>query len=200
MNNNFIGRADGPTAVFLAGSFEGGDFPWFAVFGLVTVFLFFLPDIIFRLRQKERNLCESRLMNSAEQLGFLFSLFILLCWMGYGRWGFYSVEAFLCYIFGNTLLILLNWVLWFIYYFMGKPRVKAKIDGPTAVFVVGKRQVRSIRTLRIAMATVPAALFLLDGLTLHHWLLVGSAMIYGVGHIYVTCENINKNTYKNVQN
>lgn len=198
MNNSVIGSADGPTAVFLAVSFGEGDFPWLAVFGLAATLLLFLPNIIFRLRRKEKNLCESGLMNSAEKLGLLFSLFIILCWVGYGSWGFHSVKAFLCYIFGNILLILLNWVLWLIYYFMGRPRVKT--DGPTAVFAAGKRQVRGIEALRIAMAAVPAALFLVDGLTLHHWLLAGSAVIYGVGHIYVTRENINKNTYKNIQN
>lgn len=201
MNNGIFSGADGPTAVFLAVNFGEGDFPWLAVFGLVTVLAFFLPNMIFRLRHKEMNLCESRLMNSAEQLGFLFSLFILLCWVGYGSWGFYSVEAFLCYLSGNVVLILLNWVLWIIYYFISRPPVTAKADGPTAVFVAGNRQVvRGIKTLRIAMAAVPAVLFLLDGLTLHHWLLAGSAAVYGVGHIYVTCENINRRTTKNVQN
>lgn len=200
MNNRIFGSADGPTAVFLTVSFGEGDFPWFAVFGLVSMLFLFLPNIIARIRRKEMNLCESRLMNSAEQLGLLFSLFIILCWVGYGRWGFRSLEAFLCYISGNMLLIALNWVLWLVYYFMAGPRIAVKADGPTAVFVAGKKQVRGIMTLKTIMAAVPAVLFLLDGLTLHHWLLVGSALVYGVGHIYVTRENINMRTGKNTQN
>ena len=199
MNIVAIGGSDGPTAVFLAFSSGEGDFPWFTVFGLIAMLLLFLPNMISWFRHREMNLCESRLMNSAEQLGFLFSLFILLFWTGYGSWGFHSVEAFLCYLCGNIVLIFLNWVMWIVYYFTSRPSASAKTDGPTAVFVAGNRQViHGIKALRIAMAAVPAILFFMDGLTLHNWLLAGSAVVYGVGHIYVTSENINTRTAKNI--
>ena len=39
------------------------------------------------------------------------------------------------------------------------------------------------------LAVLPACLFLLSGLTLRHWLLVGFAALFAVGHIYVTKKN-----------
>lgn len=198
MNYHVMGGPDGPTAVFLAGRW-GGDYPWFAIFGLITLLLLFLPNIVSRIRrkQKEINLCENRLMNLAQEIGGLLCLFIMLCWVGYGGFGFYSVGAFLCYIYGSALLVLIDWVLWIIYYFVKRPKISVETDGPTAVFIAGNRQIlRGIKALRAVIAAVPALLFLLHGLTLHHWLLAGCAAVYGIGNIYVTYENINMRVTK----
>lgn len=198
-----MGGADGPTAVFFVTRPGGGDFPWFTIFGLITVFLLYIPEIVRHFRHKEMNLCESRLMNFADRIGILVSLLMTIWWVGYGDVGFSSVGALLCYVYGNLLLILVNCILWLIHHFVSsgfRLTSVSKPDGPTAVFVAGKKQVRAVKALRIATAAVPSLVFLLDGLTLRIWILVGSALVYGVGHICVTIENLNINTGKNVKN
>lgn len=42
----------------------------------------------------------------------------------------------------------------------------------------------------MALAIIPTCIFLLCGITLQHVLLVISAVIFGVGHIYVTYRNV----------
>ena len=43
---------------------------------------------------------------------------------------------------------------------------------------------------RLALAVIPAVLFLLSGIALRHILLIILAVIFGTGHIYVTKANI----------
>ena len=42
---------------------------------------------------------------------------------------------------------------------------------------------------RMALAIIPTLLFLLSGCTLGHILLIITAIIFGIGHIYVTYTN-----------
>ena len=43
--------------------------------------------------------------------------------------------------------------------------------------------------LALVLAILPACIFLLSGILLRHWLLVGFAVLFAVGHIYVTYHN-----------
>ena len=42
-----------------------------------------------------------------------------------------------------------------------------------------------------ALAVLPSCIFLLSGILLRHWLLVGFAVLFAIGHIYVTLKNAN---------
>ena len=41
----------------------------------------------------------------------------------------------------------------------------------------------------MALAIIPICMFLLSGITLRHMLLVVSAVVFGIGHIYITYQN-----------
>jgi hypothetical protein len=47
------------------------------------------------------------------------------------------------------------------------------------------------RTVRLAivLAVLPSCIFLLSGILLQHWLLVAFAILFAIGHIYVTYKN-----------
>ena len=64
----------------------------------------------------------------------------------------------------------------------------------TAVFIVGSENVKKIVNLKYTLAILPTALFLLDGITLWHIPLMLCALVFAIGHIGVTHENI-KNSY-----
>ena len=145
------------------------EFGWINLFGGIIVLLMLIPNIVYALKnQGEKNLCENRVMNAAEQVGrygcILLMWFPLLVW----KFGFRSVTEMLLYFGGNGVLLLGYWLIYARY-----------LKNRTA-------------KLALALAVIPAGIFLLSGLLLRHWLLVGFACLFALGHIYVTVENSKK--------
>ena len=142
------------------------EFGWISVFGAVIVILMLIPNIVYALRNPgEKNNCTSKIMNAIEQIGRYAC--IVLMWLPLLVWkfGFPSVFEMLLYLFGNGLLLVLYWAVY-------------------AAFLKRKTGKRAL-----ALALIPACIFLMSGLLLRHWLLVVSAVLFGVGHIYVTRKN-----------
>ena len=145
------------------------EFGWINVFGAGFVVLLLIPNIVYALRNRdERNLCANRFMNILEQVGryacIVLMWFPLLVW----KFGFKSVPEMLLYFVGNGALLLIYWL----------------------VFARYLKERTARRAL--ALAVLPACVFLLSGLLLRHWLLVGFAVLFAVGHIYVTAVNARK--------
>ena len=145
------------------------EFGWINVFGAGFVVLLLIPNIVYALRNRdERNLCTNRSMNMLEQVGryacIVLMWFPLLVW----KFGFKSVPEMLLYFAGNGALLLIYWLVFARY--------------------LKKRTARRA----LALAVLPACIFLLSGLLLRHWLLVGFAVLFAVGHIYVTAVNMRK--------
>ena len=142
------------------------EFGWINVFGAVTVALMMIPNIVYAIKNKgEQNLCTNRFMNVTEQIGRYAC--IVLMWLPLLVWkfGFGSEYALLLYLAGNGALLIAYWILFAVYF-------KHKTPG-----------------LALALAVIPACIFFLSGVLLRHWLLVGFAVLFAVGHIYVTKEN-----------
>ena len=79
--------------------------------------------------------------------------------------GFASVGAFLVYGFGNALLMVAYWTVWMLYFH------------------------KQSYWKQIALAVLPTCLFLLNGITMGHSLLILFGLVFGIGHIYVTSRN-----------
>ena len=160
---SIIGRSDGPTAVFIAGKL-GMD--WLNVFGLILVILLLIPNIVYAIKVKDqKNLCTNKFMNILEQIGRYACMFLMVFNIGIAEFGFGSVVAFLIYGIGNVLLMLSYWIVWTMYFH--KPSF-------------GKQ---------ITLAILPTCLFLLNGVTMRHYLLILFGLVFGVGHVYVTYNN-----------
>ena len=143
------------------------EFGWINIFGAGIVVLMLIPNIVYAVRHKgEKNLCTNPVMNLTEQIGRYAC--IVLMWLPLFVWkfGFASVEAMILYLAGNGVLLAAYWI----------------------VFALYKKEKTVKRAL--ASAILPACIFLLSGLLLRHWLLAGFAVLFGVGHIYVTLKNI----------
>ena len=141
-------------------------FGWINVFGAVIVILMLIPNTVYAIKFRgEKNLCANRFMNAVEQVGRCAC--IVLMWLPLLLWefAFASVFEMLLYMAGNALLLTAYFILFAIY-------MKRKTKG-----------------LALALAIIPACIFLLSGILLRHWLLVGFAAVFAVGHIYVTYEN-----------
>ena len=145
------------------------EFGWINLFGGIIVILLLIPNIVYALKNRgEKNLCTDRTMNLLEQIGRYGC--IVLMWLPLLVWkfGFRSVPEMLLYFAGNGALLLLYWL----------------------VFARYLKERTAKRAL--VLAILPACVFLLSGLLLRHWLLVGFAVLFAVGHIYVTAVNARK--------
>ena len=154
---------DGPTSVFIAGTLEPS---WLNLFGLVIVVMMLVPNVIYGIKYKDReNLCKNQWMNILEQIGRFASIFLMIFHVGVAELGFGSVLAFLVYLFGNIVLLLAYFVIWILFF---KKNTLWK---------------------GMALAIIPTFLFLLSGCTMRHLFLVGSGILFGIGHIYVSYVN-----------
>ena len=141
-------------------------FGWINLFGAVIVITMLIPNIIYAI--KNRNFvdkCTNKVMNLIEQIGRYGC--IILMWLPLFVWKFRfsSANMLLIYLLGNGLL-LLSYILFWILYFKRESTNRA-----------------------MALAVIPSCIFLLSGLLLHHWVLVTFAVLFGLGHIYVTVVN-----------
>ena len=141
-------------------------FGWINVFGAVVVILMLIPNIVYAIKNRdEKNLCTNRLMNLIEQVGRYAC--IVLMWLPLLVWkfGFQSVFEMLLYLFGNGVLLLVYWIVFF-RHMRKKSAAKA-----------------------LTLAVLPSCIFLMSGILLRHWLLTGFAVLFAIGHIYVTLKN-----------
>lgn len=142
------------------------EFGPISIAGLIVVLLMLVPNLICVIRFPNlKNQCSTRAMNLLEQIGRYASMVLMFLPLGVWKFGFPSVEEMLIYVFGNAALLLAYWVIW-IFYFRNPMRKWA-----------------------IALAVIPVGIFFLSGVTLRHWLLVVAAILFGIGHIYVTDRN-----------
>lgn len=138
-------------------------FGWINVFGACVVVIMLLPNTVYAIKHKDmENQCTNMFMNALEQIGRYGCIFLM--WMPVFTWkfGFASVGLMLTYVIGNILLLAAYEILWI-------PYSKKPSKG-----------------MGVALAVIPSCIFLLSGLTLMHWPLVGCAVLFAVGHIYVT--------------
>lgn len=162
-NISIIGGADGPTSVFVAGKL---GMNWLSTFGLVLVILLLIPNIIYAVRVKnQKNKCTNKFMNILEQIGRYGCMFLMIFNIGIVESGFPSINAFIIYLVGNTVLMLSYWIIWMLYF--------------------NKQTYRE----QMALAVIPTGIFLLSGITMLHYFLIIFAVIFGIGHIYVASRN-----------
>lgn len=156
-----IGGADGPTSIFLAGKI-GMD--RINIIGILIVVLILIPNIIYAFKFRGiENKCKNKIMNVMEQVGrYACMLFMII---NVGEFGFSGIGTFLVYFLGNAVLLLSYWIFWILYF------IKQSF---------GKS---------MALAIIPTVIFLLSAVTLQHVVLLIAAVLFGVGHIYVTCQN-----------
>jgi hypothetical protein len=142
------------------------EFGWINVFGAGIVVLLLIPNTVYAIKNKAaKNLCANQYMNAMEQIRRYGC--IALMWLPLSVWkfGFFSVFEMLLYLAGNGALLAVYW------------------------FVFARYLKKKSANRALILAVLPACIFLLSGLLLRHWLLVGFALLFAIGHIYVTRKN-----------
>ena len=142
------------------------EFGWINIFGAVIVIVMLIPNIVYAIKNKgEKNYCTNLFMNIIEQIGRYAC--IALMWLPLLVWkfGFASVLEMILYLTCNGIFLAVYWITFAIY--MNRKSLQ----------------------LALVLAIVPACIFIFSGILLRHWLLAGFAILFAVGHIYVTYKN-----------
>ena len=136
------------------------------LFGFIIVVIMLIPNIIYGIKFKGlENKCTNKAMNVIEQAGRYGSMALMVLPLFVWEFGFSSVFMMFVYVLGNGILLFTYLLVW-VFYFKKQTMGRAMI-----------------------LAIAPTCIFFLSGVTLYHWALVVAAIIFGVGHIYVTYQN-----------
>ncbi|MCR5484989.1 MAG: hypothetical protein K6F09_05290 [Clostridiales bacterium] len=141
-------------------------FGFINLLGEIIVILLLIPNIIYALKKKktENNAEQSvpKLLSVLEQIGRYACMALMILPVLVWEFGFKSKGGFLAYLILNVCLIIAYYIVWALY--MKKPSLKSGMT----------------------LAVIPTCIFLFSGLLLHHWLLVGLAVFFGVSHCKLT--------------
>ncbi len=139
---------------------------WINIFGAIIVLMLLIPNIVWTAKG---SLPENRYRNKTiaviEQIGRYGAMFLMVFNIGLAEFGFYSKNAFLVYLAGNAVLILVYWIVWILY-------MKHAQAG-----------------YALTLAIVPSLIFLLSGILQLHLLLTAFASIFAFAHIRITWGN-----------
>lgn len=150
-----IGHGDGPTSIFLAGKLGG-----ISLAGAFIVILLSIPSIIYAIRFRElKQKSEMIPIKIMEQIGWYASFVLMIVPIGQSEFGFASIGACLIYFFGNAFLIIIDWVVWMLYF--------------------GERKRWEFFTISV----IPILVFWISGITLQHSLLMIAAIVFSIGRI-----------------
>lgn len=163
-NISVIGSADGPTTIFLAGEL---GMSWISLMGLIIVALLLLPNIIFTVKKQATTGCYVKnWVDHVEKVSRITTMLLMIFQLGVSEEGFHSFFAFSVYFVGNIALVIAYWVIWLSY-----------------------KQKQTLRK-RLILVEIPCVVYLLSALTLQHWLLLISAIIFAVSHTRVQQEKM----------
>lgn len=145
------------------------EFEWGMIntFNAVVLVIIFIPNIIYSIRHKGEDIGDkyhNRVLFICEQIGRYASMFLMLFPIGCEdfEFGYKSADLFIVHVLLDIVLLIVYVVVWCLY------EHKKTMD-------------RSL-----VLAIVPTLIFLISGLLLQHWFLVFAAILFGIGHIYIT--------------
>ncbi len=139
---------------------------WINLWGLLTVIVMLIPNIIYGMKNKQaENKCNNHTVNVLEQIGRYGCMFLMTFNIGLNEFGFHTKNGFIVWFITILALLLLYWILFFVYFKC------------------------SSLILAILLAVIPSIIFIVSGLLLYYWLLVGFGVVFSIAHIYITYEN-----------
>lgn len=143
-------------------------FGWINLLGALIVALMLIPNIAYAIKNKEKTQAAgSKAMQIVEQLGRYACIILMWLPLLVGKFGFPSIAEMVIYLIGNSILLITYHVLWFMYMKQKK------------------------KTTALALAIIPAFIFFMSGFLLRHWLLLAGAVLFAIGHIYLTWKETN---------
>lgn len=131
---------------------------WISFFGACLVIVILVPQVIYALKYGEKQKkCDKKILPLMGRI-FRYACMILM-WLPLlvKEFGFGSNGAMLLYFFGNIALIIAYQVMWALYFQKKSPEKE------------------------MAVTVLPVCVYLLSGILLFHPLLIGAAVLFGIG-------------------
>lgn len=142
------------------------EFNWINIFGGVIVALMLIPNIIYGLKNKETAPEKSGIfVRITEQIGRYACMILMILPLFVGEFGFSPLEFMFSYLIGNVVLLVFYYIFW-VLYVKNKSLDKA-----------------------LALAIIPTLIFINSAISVKHWALLVSAVIFGISHTYITYKN-----------
>lgn len=148
---------------------------WFNFYGLLSVFIILIPNVIFALKCRDGfvNSWRNKTVEALEQIG-RFGCFLLMVFNIPGTYlGFWSDSALSIYLFVNAFLVGLYCLIWAICF------------------------KKSSLARAVALSVIPSVLFIFSGIMLRSYPLLIAALVFAPCHILISCKNAQCN--KNAQ-
>lgn len=142
------------------------EFNWINIFGVIIVVLMLIPNVIFAVKCKEKQTNKTgKAVTIIEQIGRYGCMVLMIIPLFVWEFGFSPLEFMFVYIIGNALLLIMYYVFWALHF-------KNKSMGNA-----------------LALAIIPTLIFIVSAVSVKHWALLVTAVIFGVSHIYITYIN-----------
>lgn len=142
------------------------EFNWINIYSGIVVALMMIPNIIFAVKDKENKPNKSKMIvNIIEQISRYACIILMVLPLFVWEFGFSPLEFMFVYIIGNVILLVLYYIFWGLY-----SKSKACKNA-------------------IALAIIPTLIFINSAISVKHWALLVTAVIFGVSHIYITYIN-----------
>lgn len=142
------------------------QFNWINWFNGLIVLIMLILNIIYAIKNKVfKNKCKNKYIIVLEQIGRYSSMILMCVPLLVWEFGFQSVAEMILYFLCDTLLLVAYLVIWRLYFI--RPALKSALG----------------------LALLPMLIFLISGVLLRHWFLVVTAILFGIGHIYITLQN-----------
>lgn len=142
------------------------EFNWINIFAGVIIILILIPNIIYTLKNKESTPEKSNIViRIIEQIGRYLCILLMIVPLFVGEFGFSPLELMFNYILGNIILLIFYYIFWVLY------------------------SKRNTLNNAIALAVIPTMIFINSAISIKHWALLVSAIIFGMSHIYITYKN-----------
>ena len=130
--------------------------------GAAIIILLLIPNIIYAARRESGGGASRGIAAIGEQIGRYTCMAFMILPIFIREFGFKSVGEMLLYIISNVFLIMAYYAFWISY------------------------SKKEKKWSAVALAIIPTCIFLLTGAVLRHWILVASAILFGICHIYIT--------------
>ena len=142
------------------------EFNWINIFGAIIIVLMLIPNIIFAVKCKEKQTENAgKAVTIIEQIGRYGCMVLMVVPLFVWEFGFAPLEFMFVYIIGNALLLIMYYIFWALY-FKNKSMSNA-----------------------LALAIIPTLIFIVSAVSVKHWALLVTAVLFGISHIYITYVN-----------
>lgn len=139
------------------------DFNWINLFGGIVVVIMLIPNVIYALKHKSAFSSDApKALVVLEQISRYCCMTLMIIPLLVWKFGFSSVDFFIAYTAGNSLLLIIYISAW-LFFFQKRTKVIAAF-----------------------LCVTPLLIFILSGICLSHYLLVGFGILFGVCHMWIS--------------